>query len=710
MRNPFAPLVDLIRPKNQTTDDKWNGLFDAPFGALNILNATNDDYGNAYPNINAIGNRFFKIRPYGIDENGQRLKETPQAIKALSIPNQSMSGVDFRRAIALMTLVHNKTYILVWENKGGVAVPATETISPENIAGFTFLERVIETTINGRIAYQTSAQGMPVTYSDKQVMVIHDINPNDLSKGYSPAQSVRKWATLEDFAADYQNGFFKNGGVPSGQFLITAPTKKEYKDIVKEMKLKYGGASNNGTAMYSYVPNDPVTGKPAQASVTWVPFNVTNKDLALTDLLDKAEKKVDGAYGVSAFIRNMDEAPNFATAQVIERNFVENTVEPFTILRWGRIQHELNRITGGLGYAIGFDIELPNVQEEELAKAQTNQQNAVTVNLLIARGYTLPNIVQALDLPKRWLELETAGTPNEDDSIDDDSTTDDTPDPDDPMKQNAKKKDHSHDDWQLSSAEQEAWATQLEVPARQLLEKQVHRAQQEVGVSNQTEEERQDDEDETEFLDAMMATIVLILIAEGITQWEEGKALLINSGIDQDMGAYVVSPDAQDRYREYLKTVFNGYHGDTKKLIRETLASAQEQGLTIEQTKANLGTIIPNNEYRVKRLAVAEANRSYSIASVESMQQIDEKLEDYTVQQSMESTTGNPCPFCSSLIGVWRTVGKTMVELGATVEGTDGGVFVNNWDDNKGHDIHPNGHCEPVYRIVENVSGAVVGQ
>lgn len=706
MRNPFTLLTKMFR--NQQIND-YDSLMTIPFSALNILRESNDDYGNAYPNIRAIADRFFTVIPYALDEKGQKIDQSPVALKALSRPNQSMSGVDFRNAIATMSLVHNKVYILVWQSIGGKSVPATPNIRESNIAGFTFLENVVETIVDGIRIYQSGKS----IYTEKQVMVLSDLNPYNLNTGYSPARSVKKWATLEDFAADYQNGFFKNGGIPSGQFLITAPSKKEYEDVVKEMKRKYQGANKNGTAMYSYVPTDPVTGKPSQASVTWVPFNVTNKDLALKDLLEKAEKKIDGAYRVSAFIRNMDEAPNFATAQVIERNFIENTIKPFLILRWGRIQHELNRITGGLGYSIGYEIETPNIQEEELAKAQSNQANVVNINLLKAQGYTLPNIVEALDLPKRWLELETPEAVADDMTIDDNNSTRDLPEQEITSGiNNSKKKEHncSHLSWKLNSSEQEAYAIQLESPPRQLLEKQVNRAINAVGTTDKLKMSEQDDQDDEDaFLTAMMEIITIILLAEGITQWEAGKAMLVGAGIDKEMGTYIVQSEAKDEYRAYLKTIFKSYSDETKTIIRDTLANANAQGLGVEQTRAQLATIPGMNEYRVKRIAVAEANKSYSQASVESMKQLDTKLDEYVIQQSMESTTGTPCEYCSAFIGVWRTVGTKMIEKGAVITGADGGIFVNNWDDNYGHDAHSNGKCEPVYRIIDS-TGKVIGK
>src|SRR5690606_27411510 len=100
-----------------------------------------NDFENAYPSITKITNRFMKVRPFAIDATGERVKETPPVINALYQPNKLNSSVEFREALALMYLVHPKTHILVWRKQGGKVVPGGK-ITPQNIAGFTFMENI----------------------------------------------------------------------------------------------------------------------------------------------------------------------------------------------------------------------------------------------------------------------------------------------------------------------------------------------------------------------------------------------------------------------------------------------------------------------------------------------------------------------------------------------------------------------------------------
>ena len=624
--------------------------------------------------------------PYAIDDNGKPLTTPPNVIEALSRPNQDMSGVDFRDALAVMTMVHDNVYVLVHEKNGRTTRPARENIREEQIAGFTFLENALEVSVGGQIQYEIYTNGSKEIYYPYQVIDLHDVNPKNLSTGYSPSRAARRWTRIDDYIADYQSGFFENGAVPAGQFIITAPTANEYKDIVHNLKKKHKGAGKNNNVTYTYAPIDPVSGKPGQAAITWVPFNTTNKDLALKDIFEQANKKIDSVYGVSAFIRSIDEAPNFATAQVIERNFVENTVRPFAIKKWGRFQHELNRITNGLGYGISFELETPHIAEEQKSTAETNQIIWNTVKDMILQGFTYDSAVKAMNLPPNWAllvegEIKTTVIENPKTDVVDDPDT---------SPNNVK---------MMTTEDMPGFEMRLEEPARALMQKQVNYAVDILDPNNATDPI---EEDKDTFIDEMMVIISAILLYGGIQQWQAGKNLLLDSGVsleDIPDGAYLLNQSAETRYRKYLKTIADSYGDDTANAIRNVLENSNTKELTSAQTQAALRNIMQTDEWRVKRLATSEINRSSGISSVESMRKIADESGS-TIEKTMLHTGSDQiCEFCASRIGVWFPVDKTMVKKGAEVMGIDGGIFVNNWDNNDGHDIHPNGHCVPEYRI-----------
>ena len=696
-------LFNAIRPQNQTNDLPIVSLRAESFQSLReMTHYANDQYENGYSSIRAIANRFMVLRPSATDENGKPIAKTPNVINVLARPNQDMSGIDFRDALAVMTMVHDKVYILVHQRIGNEVVAATENVTEENVAGFTFLQNVVEENVGLGLQYRVSVVGEngfvePRIYFPYQVIVLHDVNPTNLQSGYSPSRAAKRWTRIDDYISDYEAGFFENGAVPAGQFLITAPTTKEFDDIVDGLESKHKGAGKNGNVVYTYQPIDPESGKPSQASITWVPFNTSNKDLALKDLFEQANKKIDSVYGVSAFIRAIDEAPNYATAQVIERNFVENTVRPFAIKKWGRFQHELNRILGGLGYGITFKLLTPHIAEEEKLRAEADNIRATTITTFVNAGYTLDSTIDALLLPPNWKLLKkgdesTTVIENDDANVDEGDEVEDAP-----TASGGSKRKNPKVSNQLTEADIVRYEAELQVPPRALMQKQVDRA---IATLDPVDvDTAATDEDKDTFVDDMMVIISGVLLYAGTSQWEEGRNLIRAAGIDPPSTAYELSDDASDRYRKYLRTIVDSYSKDTTEAIRVVLAKAFDENWTRGESEAALRNIMNTDAWRVTRLSTSEINRSGGIASVEAMIKIQDDSEA-TIEKSMMTGGPNPCEFCLARVDVWFPVKKIMVKKGTTITGVDGGTFVNNWDNNAGHDIHANGQCYPIYRVV----------
>lgn len=395
-----------------------------------------NDYENAYPSITKINNKFMKIRPYAVNAKGEKVDTVTPVINALYHPNKLNSSVEFREALSLMYLVHPKTHILVWRKEGGKIVPGGK-ITAQNVAGFTFMEGVTVVTVGGKNTYTVTTEAGSATYSDDEVITLRGLNPYRInSGGFSATQAACKWTTIDDYIAQYQKGFFKNGAVPSGEFVITATTKQEFNDIVDKMQEKHRGADNNNNIVYTHRPIDQATGKPVQAQIEWIPYAVSNRELSLKDLFDQANKKIDSAYGVPASIRGVGENNNYATARTDQQNFMENVVDPIALKIWTGFTHELNRITGGLGVAISYDIVIPAIAEEEKEQEETKKLRDERVQSWLDKGYTLSSVKNYMasgDLED--LELAEVVEDEEDDpDVDEGNEVKNSPDPNDPTK------------------------------------------------------------------------------------------------------------------------------------------------------------------------------------------------------------------------------------------------------------------------------------
>lgn len=367
-----------------------------------FLCGTNGVYDNAFPDITRIAESFAEVTPYAIDSKGKRIEKPPRVLEALYNPNEEMSGAEFLETLIVMMLVHPTAYILVWRYDGG-EVKAGGPITKDNIAGFTFLQSPSVSRVGDSVQYFTE-DGV---YTQNDVITLSlNVNPYNVLQGYSPSQAVKKWATVDDYIAEYQMGVFRNGAVPAGEMIITAPTIEEYNAIVDQLQAAHRGANNANNIVYTHRPTSSLDGKPMAAAVEWVPFAQSNKEMTLESLFNQANKKIDMNFGVPEEVKGYLQNSNYASAEVADYVFSRRVLYPKLVKVYSRLNHELNRIMGGMGVAITFDYELPVLTDTR--KVQTE-----TLQMLIGSGFSVESAVAALQLPRSFLQLESGAKPEE---------------------------------------------------------------------------------------------------------------------------------------------------------------------------------------------------------------------------------------------------------------------------------------------------------
>lgn len=376
-------------------------------------------YDNNFASIARIAEKFAEVIPFAIDENGEPLKETPQLLRALQNPNEQMSGQEFAEALITMMLVHPIVYVLGWRKEGGSIQPGGK-ITPENIAGFTFLEGASAVKLENKTYYRTSDGKI---YQPHEVLRFSlNINPYALMTGYSPSVAAKKWATVDDYVADYQAGFFRNGAVPAGQMVVTAPSVKDFNDTVDKLQQNHRGAINANNIVYVHRPVSSIDGKPMSAQVEWIPFETKTNNSTLQSLFDQANKKIDMDFGVPQEIKGYLSNSNYASVETADYIFDRYVLYPKLVKVWGKFTHEMNRITGGLGFALSFDYETP-----VLTDALASQVNSFT-NLL-NQGFSVESSAKALNLPSAFLSLEKSEpAPSNNLAVDDGAEDTSTPD------------------------------------------------------------------------------------------------------------------------------------------------------------------------------------------------------------------------------------------------------------------------------------------
>ena len=679
-------------------------------------------YDNVYPNVTKIANAFITIKPYAIDSNGKPLKQA-NVIDKLYHPNQEMSSVSFRETLAVMALVHPKVYILVWHRHKGEPVHGPGAIE-SNIAGFTFLENVSVEKTDGVKRYRV---GSKVYETDEVIEITSGVNPYRLMSGYSPSIAAQKWAKVDDYIADYQQGLFDNGAVPSGQFIITAPSAIEFNDIVNKMEAKHRGAGNNNKVDYVHRPTDPESGKPVDAQVQWVPFAQTNRDMQLGELFDQANKKLDLTYGVPAEIKGFLQNSNYASVAVAEKIFIAYVVKPFATKIWMNFTNELNRITGGLGYAINFDLEIPSVADEDKVRAETKSTEIDLILRLLDEGYSLNSIVDACGLSNAYKLLkvskETPAIVNDKPDVDTGDEVQDSPSLD--QDQNSKKKDiihtatcscehckhhHNHKSKDVHKIT-DSYIDLLAQPTRDFMNNQIKRAIDEVAIvensksaTNPEKKNKSDKKERDRWHKAMMALILALMLESGQDERNNIESILLVAGISIKLPKYKIDEFLKTSYGQTLHRVAKSYQKDTAESIRKVLAEARVSGLSEQEIADKLRNIMNTDEWRVQRLANSEAHRASSLAALDSMKVAEKITGRRVLKRWVTRQDAKVCPICARLHGKTLPLDKPFINEGGTLDLDNGQVFENKWIAMTVAQAHPNCRCKIEYILVDKAT------
>lgn len=401
----FNKLKSVLKNgrSNKTKGIIWQDGVRPGNSSGNLLGCSSGEtYENTFPNINRIAEAFAEVRPYAVDSKGRRLAKQPELINVLNNPNTQMSGPDFAETLITMMLVHPIVYLLCWRYEGK-ELKAGGPITKDNIAGFTFLQGIAVSKVGGVTTYMDGVN----TWGTNDVIALSlNVNPYQISAGYSPTQAVKKWASVDDYIADYQAGVFRNGAVPAGEMIITAPTVEAYNEIVDELQAHHRGANNANNIIYSHRPTSSIDGKPMAAGLEWVPFAQSNKDMTLEAIFNQANKKIDMTFGVPEEVKGYLQNSNYASAEVADYVFSRRVIYPKLRKVWSKFSHEMNRVTGGrLGFDLSFDYELPVLTDTR--KVQTE-----SLTSLLSAGFTVESAVDALQLPRSFLKLAPVASPS----------------------------------------------------------------------------------------------------------------------------------------------------------------------------------------------------------------------------------------------------------------------------------------------------------
>lgn len=352
------------------------------------------DYENMFAQVRPLIDEMKCVMPYGVTDRGTRLKEdkTPE-LAWLRNPNDDMGWSEFADLMFATWLTEQELDIHVWRDQRG------------NVEGYTVLPPESRIYYGyGHWQWQVmTTKGLEVLEEDQVMRLRFSRSPRNAELGVSPASSVRVWAQIDDLIAQYQRAYFENGAIPATITFITASSYEKYYKTRKELENRLKGARNRNKTVYAWRQFDNDTGNSVdQVEVKTIQGN--NSTLAIREIVDIVNDRLNKSIGVSNFILGDDSSAKYDNAELSDHQFTKRRVYPALVSFWNQFQHELERILGGgLGYGITFDLEIPELTERTKAKAEIARIRGEALVNLISAGASGPAAVEALGLPESWL-------------------------------------------------------------------------------------------------------------------------------------------------------------------------------------------------------------------------------------------------------------------------------------------------------------------
>lgn len=328
------------------------------------------DYENLFPQLRPLINEMKMVHPFGLGRNGARqpLSRTPE-LAALEYPNDDMGWDEFMDLIFATWLTEREA--LIWVHKSARG----------KVLGYTALPVGCRKWIGSEERFSfISASGEAIELSREEVMVLRfSRSPKNPDQGVSPATVAHFWAQIQDLLAQYQKAYLENGAVPASITFITAASQESYNEKRRALETGLSGARNKNKTIYAWRHLLPDNTMGDEIEVKTIQGN--NSTLAIREIMEIASDQLNKAVGVSNFILGDDSSAKYDNAELSTQQFMLHRVYPALVSFWNQFQHEIDRITGGIGYSISFDLDIPELTEQSKVKAETKRVQAETARI-----------------------------------------------------------------------------------------------------------------------------------------------------------------------------------------------------------------------------------------------------------------------------------------------------------------------------------------
>lgn len=363
-------------------------------------------YENAFPYVRPQIDIAKTAEPYIEDANGERFElDSTVATKALLSPSVDMDYLSFVDYALSSFLTQEELAIRVHYDGKSPSI--------DNVYGYTFLPQCSRERRGGVNYYNVITEGGQYQLNESEVMLLrYSRLPEDIDRGFSPGTAIRKWASVDDYVADYERGFMENGAFLGVIIGIPAISDTDFTNQMEGLERDLRGAKNANKITYV---KKPLNVDGTTSTIDFKVVQATNKDMDLSSMNSMVGKHMQNDFGTPSTFFGDDTSAKFDNADVTKSNFIEWRVNPILSNFWAQFSHELSRICGISGLTIKAKVEPPELADKKLVEAQTKTTIVTQWLALIQAGANPYSVSKAMELPDRFIvvgrEIQNAPKP-----------------------------------------------------------------------------------------------------------------------------------------------------------------------------------------------------------------------------------------------------------------------------------------------------------
>ena len=519
------------------------------------------------------------------------------------------------------------------------------------------------------------SNGVEVPFEINEIVHVKDFNPLNPYRGLSAVEAAILYIDTETATSEFQNTFLRNQATPSGVLSLNSPnmTPEAFQKIKEDWKEKYAGQSNAGKTLILRAED-----------ASFVKLGLSIADINLEGITNLNEDKILKIFRVPEAMLGVTDSSGLGRANIeaIEYIFAKRTIEPKLGKLDDAMQSALEKWFPGQsgGIVVDHESSIPEDKEFKLKQYDLGVDRWITRNQIrtdegqetIDGGDTLYYSFNQLALQQESQRVKTYGKIVIREHVHEhtEKDTEDATTPEQALFQALERIEQAADKKYKPALNKLLKAQEAAVIAR-------------VSSKKKQEPAATENEYEYEFSDEELEGVVAILIAALLRSGELGIKFV---DVD-DITEFILQQATRDAIFDSTKRLLKSFNEETALKIQKAIAAGLAEGEDVAALSKRIEAIYKDAKgYRATRIANTEAHKAVNQGVAEAYSQAGYRRVKWVANPGA-------CEFCRAMDGTIKEIGTPFIPTGASIQGEEGGEYLNNYVDITYADAHPNCTC-----------------